>query len=261
MSEASIPMRVERLPGHVAWVTIDRPEARNAINAAVAAGLEAAIDETEADPDVWVVVLGSASDDVFCAGADLKEVSAGRGKALMTERGGFAGFVYRDRTKPWIAAINGKAFAGGMEIMLACDLVVADAQAAFALPEVMRSLVAAAGGLYRLPRAIPPNIATELILTGGQLDAKRAHELGLVNRLAAPGCLRESALALAAEIVKNAPLAVRESLRVVRRANDLDEETLRAMTREALTSVVASEDFKEGPRAFVEKRPPLWTGR
>jgi enoyl-CoA hydratase len=261
MSEAPNPVRVERLPGHVAWVKIDRPEARNAINAAVARGLEAAIDETETDSDVWVVILGSAGSDVFCAGADLKEVSAGRGKTLMTERGGFAGFVHRDRSKPWIAAIDGKAFAGGMEIALACDLLVAGEQATFALPEVMRGLMAAAGGLYRLPRAIAPNIATELILTGGQLGAMRAHQLGLVNRLAASGQLRESALALAAEIAKNSPVAVRESLRVIRRARDFDEDALREMTHRAFAAVAASEDFKEGPRAFIEKRAPRWTGR
>lgn len=254
---------VERLPGHVALVTIDRPEARNAVNGDVASGLEAAVDATEADDDIRAVVLTGAGREAFCAGADLKEVSAGRGSALRTERGGFAGFVYRERSKPWIAAVNGKALAGGTELVLACDLVVAVRQAAFGLPEVLRGLIAAAGGLYRLPRAIPPNIALELILTAGQLDAERAHGFGLVNRLVddVEG-LREAALALAAEIARNAPVAVRQSLRVAREANSgLDEAALRALTRDAFERVAASEDFKEGPRAFIEKRAPRWTGR
>ena len=254
---------VERLPGHVALVTIDRPEARNAVNGDVASGLEAAVDATEADDDIRAVVLTGAGREAFCAGADLKEVSAGRGSALRTERGGFAGFVYRERSKPWIAAVNGKALAGGTELVLACDLVVAVRQAAFGLPEVLRGLIAAAGGLYRLPRAIPPNIALELILTAGQLDAERAHGFGLVNRLVADvEGLREAALALAAEIARNAPVAVRQSLRVAREANSgLDEAALRALTRDAFERVAASEDFKEGPRAFIEKRAPRWTGR
>ncbi|GER17633.1 enoyl-CoA hydratase-related protein [Variovorax boronicumulans] len=254
---------VERLPGHVALVTIDRPEARNAVNGDVASGLEAAVDATEVDDDIRAVVLTGAGREAFCAGADLKEVSAGRGSALRTERGGFAGFVYRERSKPWIAAVNGKALAGGTELVLACDLVVAVRQAAFGLPEVLRGLIAAAGGLYRLPRAIPPNIALELILTAGQLDAERAHGFGLVNRLVADvEGLREAALALAAEIARNGPVAVRQSLRVAREANSgLDEAALRALTRDAFERVAASEDFKEGPRAFIEKRAPRWTGR
>lgn len=254
---------VERLPGHVALVTIDRPEARNAVNGDVATGLEAAVDATEADDDIRAVVLTGAGREAFCAGADLKEVSAGRGSALRTERGGFAGFVYRERSKPWIAAVNGKALAGGTELVLACDLVVAVRQAAFGLPEVLRGLIAAAGGLYRLPRAIPPNIALELILTAGQLDAERAHGFGLVNRLV-PDVegLREAALSLAAEIARNGPVAVRQSLRVAREANSgLDEAALRALTRDAFERVAASEDFKEGPRAFIEKRAPRWSGR
>lgn len=254
---------LERLPGHVALVTIDRPEARNAVNGEVAVGLEAAVDATEADDDIRAVVLTGAGREAFCAGADLKEVSAGRGSALRTERGGFGGFVFRERSKPWIAAVNGKALAGGTELVLACDLVVAVRQAAFGLPEVLRGLIAAAGGLYRLPRAIPPNIALELILTAGQLDAERAHGFGLVNRLVDDvDALREAALGLAGEIARNAPVAVRQSLRVAREANSgLDEAALRALTRDAFEHVAASEDFKEGPRAFIEKRAPRWTGR
>lgn len=254
---------VERLPGHIALVTIDRPEARNAVNGEVAAGLEAAIDETEADDDIHVVVLTGAGRDVFCAGADLKEILAGRASLLRTERGGFAGFVFRERSKPWIAAVNGKALAGGMELVLACELVVAVERASFGLPEVMRGLIAAAGGLYRLPRAIPPNVAMELILTAGELDAARAHQLGLVNRLIPDvDALRSAALELAAQVARNAPVAVRQSLRVARAARGaMDEAALRELSRDAFGRVAASEDFKEGPCAFIEKRAPRWSGR
>lgn len=254
-------VRLEKLPGHIALVTIDRPEARNAVNGAVATGLEAAVDATEADDDIRVVVLTGAGQEAFCAGADLKEIAAGRGHALSTERGGFAGFVYRERSKPWIAAVNGMALAGGTELTLACDLVVAADRAAFGLPEVLRGLIAAAGGLYRLPRALPPNIALELILTAGRLDATRAHQLGWVNRVVPAEDLREAALALAAEITRNAPTAVRESLRVARMANELDEAALRALTATTMQRMAASEDYREGPLAFIEKRAPRWTGR
>jgi len=254
---------VEHLPGHIARVTIDRAGARNAVNGEVASGLEAAVDATEADDDVRVVVLTGAGSEAFCAGADLKEIAAGRAAALRTERGGFGGFVFRERSKPWIAAVNGKALAGGTELVLACDLVVAVRSAGFGLPEVKRGLVAAAGGLYRLPRAIAPNIALELILTAGELDAVRAHHLGLVNHLADDlPALQDAAVALAGRIARNAPVAVRQSLHVARQANNgLDEQALRLLSRQAFEAVAASEDFKEGPRAFIEKREPRWSGR
>jgi enoyl-CoA hydratase len=252
---------LERQPGHVALVTLNRPDARNAINSTVAHALEAIVEETEADPDIWVVVLTGAGSGVFCAGADLKEVAAGRGPELFTERGGFAGFTHAERGKPWIAAVNGKALAGGCEIVLACELVVAAEDAAFGLPEVLRGLTAAAGGMYRLPRALPRNLALELIMTADPLDARRAHEHGLVNRLVPAERVVAEALALAARITRNAPIAVRESLRVARQAADLSEAELRALTKQARDRVAASEDYKEGPRAFIEKREPRWTGR
>jgi len=156
MSETSdAAVLIERAADHVALVTINRPAARNAVNGAVASGLEAAIDQTEADPDIWAVIITGAGNQAFCAGADLKEISAGRGAGLRTERGGFAGFVHAPRTKPWIAAVNGPALAGGCEIVLTCELVVAAEGAVFGLPEVKRGLMAVAGGLYRLPRVLP----------------------------------------------------------------------------------------------------------
>lgn len=253
---------LQRLHPHLALVTINRPDARNAIDGDVTRGLEQAIDDTEADADVWVVILTGAGDAAFCAGADLKAVSGGRGAELWTERGGFAGFVHRPRSKPWIAAVNGPALAGGCEIALACDLVVAVPGARFGLPEVKRGLIASAGGLYRLPRALPPALAREMILTGDPIDAARAHALGLVNALVADGStLLDCAQALAARITCNAPVSVRESLGVARQALDLSDAELRRASEQAQARNMASEDFKEGPRAFIEKRAPRWSGR
>ncbi|MGX7706041.1 enoyl-CoA hydratase-related protein [Methylobacterium sp. Gmos1] len=254
------PVLVERVGAHVAVVTLNRPAARNAVDPGLARALARAVAETEADDAVRAVVL-AGSRSVFCAGADLKVVAEGRADDLWTETGGFAGFVHAARAKPWIAAVDGPALAGGCEIALACELVVAGEGASFGLPEVTRGLVAAAGGLYRLPRALPRAVALELILTGARLEASRAHALGLVNRLAAPGAARAEALALAQTIAGNAPLAVRESLAVARLAPDSDEAALRAASAAARARVQASEDYREGPRAFVEKRPPQWSGR
>ena len=262
MSEPTAPVvTLQRLPGHVGLVTLSRPEARNAVNADLAAALEAIVDETERDPDLWAVVLTGAGSGVFCAGADLNAVAAGRGAELFTARGGFAGFLYAERAKPWIAAVHGKALAGGFEIVLACDLVVAAEDAAFGLPEVTRGLIAAAGGLYRLPRALPRNLALELAITGETLDAQRAERHGLVNRVVPAAQVVEEALAIAQSITRNAPVAVRESLRVARNACDLGELEARALTKVSRDRVAQTEDFKEGPRAFVEKREPRWLGR
>ena len=252
---------IERLPDHVTLVTINRPEARNAVNGDVATGLDAAVAQTEADPDTWVVILTGTGNDAFCAGADLKAVSSGNGHALRTDRGGFAGFVHAPRTKPWIAAINGPALAGGCELALACDLRVAVPESRFGLPEVKRGLVASAGGLYRLPRALPQAVALEMILSGDPIPAERALTLGMVNALAPREGLIAAAQALAARITVNAPVAVRQSLSVARLALDLGDAELQTESARAQQTNMASEDFKEGPLAFIEKRAPRWTGR
>src|SRR5687768_15011709 len=200
--------------GHVAVLTINRPEARNAVNGDVASGIEEAIDKIEADDDTWVSVLTGAG-TVFCAGADLKAISSGQAGGLNTKRGGFAGFVRRERTKPMIAAVDGRAFAGGCEIALACDLIVASSPAEFGIPEVKRSLVAAGGGLIRLPQVLPGKIAMELALTGDPITAERAYALGMINELVEAGGAVDAAVALAERICVNAPLAVRESRKVV----------------------------------------------
>ena len=249
----------------VAVITLNRPDARNAVNGEVAEAMEAAIDRMEADDGVWVGVVQANTEGqerpVFCAGADLKAINSGQGGSLMTERGGFAGFAYRERKKPVIVAVDGLATAGGCEIVLAADLVVASTRSAFGLAEVKRNLVAGAGGLFRLPRAIGRNAAMELILTGEPLTAERAHQLGLVNRLVEPGEATTEALRLAGQITAAAPLAVWESRKVVLAAATEDDDTLKRMTDEAMGVVMRSEDIGEGLTAFIEKRPPQWKGR
>ncbi|MYL99737.1 enoyl-CoA hydratase [Novosphingobium sp. FGD1] len=252
---------IERALPHVALVTINRPDARNAINGAVARELERAVLQTEADDDIRCVVLTGAGDRAFCAGADLKEISAGRIGDLVTRAGGFAGFVRAERRKPWIAAVNGVALAGGTEIVLACDMTVASDDARFGLPEVKRGLAALAGGLYRLPRALPRAIALELIATGEPISAERAHTFGLINRLAPKSDLMSAAFALAETIAANAPIAVRESLCIARAAFDRAESELEADAAAMGRRLALTEDYQEGPRAFIEKRSPEWTGR
>jgi enoyl-CoA hydratase len=246
--------------GRVGVLTINRPDKKNAVNGDVARGMEAAIDRLEDDPEVWVGVLfGEGS--VFCAGADLKAINEGRAGELQTERGGFGGLVARERTKPLIAAVDGPALAGGTELVLACDLVVASTRASFGIPEVKRSLVAAAGGLFRLPRLLPRNIALELGLTGDPISAERAASYGLVNEVCAAGEALSSALALADRIAANAPLAVRETLRLMLSLKDVDDETGFKESGAAMINLANTEDFWEGPKAFLEKRDPAWKGK
>jgi enoyl-CoA hydratase len=246
--------------GPFAVIKINRPAARNAVNAEVAQGIEGAIDKIEADDSIWVGIL-TGEPPVFCAGADLKEINAGRAASLATERGGFGGITQRERTKPIIAAVDGPALAGGTEIALACDLIVASTTASFGIPEVKRSLVAAGGGLFRLGRKIPFNLAMELALTGDPIAAQQAHHHGLVNRLVEPGKALDGATALAEQICANAPVAVRESRKVVLEATNAADEVGWKMSIEGMAAAMSSEDFSEGLTAFIEKRPPQWKGR
>jgi len=247
-------------------ITLNRPQARNAVDREMALGIEAAVDRLEDDPEVWVGVLcantGEQARPVFCAGADLKVVrETGSAATLDTERGGFGGFVYRERVKPIVVAVDGLATAGGTEIVLAADVVVATTRSAFGLAEVRHNLIAAAGGLFRLPRAIGRAAAMDAILTGEPIDARRAYDLGLVSRLVEPGTALDAAMGVAHQIVAAAPLAVRASRRVVLAAASDDDATLRQVSRELLDELLTSEDATEGLLAFAEKRPPRWHGR
>lgn len=254
-------VQLRRVGAHIAVLTLNRPQARNAVNAALAQALEQHVQTVEADAQVRVAILTGAGSQAFCAGADLKELAGGSAPgARSTPDGGFAGFVNAPRRKLWIAAVNGAAVAGGLELMLACDLVVASERAIFGLPEVQRGLIAAAGGIYRLPRSLPRAIALEMIATGDPIDAHRALALGLVNRVVAPDEVLHSALQLAERVCANAPFAVTESLAVARRVPDLDEAALQVLARDAIARLVKTDDYLEGPRAFAEHRSPRWTG-
>jgi enoyl-CoA hydratase/carnithine racemase len=247
--------------GHVEILTINRPEARNAINGDVSTAMSAALDKLAADDDCSVVVLTGAGDKAFSAGMDLKAFATGEGGAIMGGSGGFAGITQRQFPKPIIAAVNGAALAGGCEIMLSCDLVVAAEHATFGIPEAKRGLVAGAGGLIRLPKRLPLAIALELALTGDSIDAARALALGLVNRVVPAERLMEETMALAATIADNAPLAVRWSKHVMVRAAGVSEEEGWKLNAEAGGVVFSSADAMKGPVAFAEKRKPNWQGR
>lgn len=251
--------------GRIGIITLNRPEARNAVNGDVASGVEAALDAIEADDDIWVgiVTANTAGQEkpVFCAGADLKAINSGNAGGLSTKRGGFAGIAYRERRKPVIVAVDGLATAGGCEIVLSCDLVVASNRSSFGLAEVKRNLIAGAGGLFRLPRAIGRSAALEIILTGEPLAAQRAYELGLVNHVVAPDQVMPKALEIAARICAAAPLAVWASRKVVLASAYEDDETLINMTNAEFGAIMASEDTKEGLNAFIEKRLPSWKAR
>ena len=244
--------------GRVAILTINRPEARNAINQATALALEAALSATEADDDVAVVVLTGAGDKAFSAGMDLKAFAAGE---VPFTPSGFGGITNRALVKPLIAAVNGAALAGGFEIVLSCDLVVAAEHARFGIPEASRGLIAGAGGLIRLAKRTSRAAALEMALTAEPVSAERAYELGLVNRVVPADSLRDAALALAESIAANAPLAVRESKRVVLASLEMTEAEAWEMNNAAFAAIGRSADALEGAVAFAEKRPPVWTGK
>jgi enoyl-CoA hydratase len=237
-------------------ITINRPKAKNAVNSAVANGLAAAVDRLDGDPGLSVGIVTGAGGS-FCAGMDLKAFA--RGELPIVEGRGM-GFTERPPVKPLIAAVEGYALAGGTELALATDLIVASKDSAFGIPEVKRGLVAGGGGLLRLPQRIPAAIAMELALTGENLSAERAYQLGLVSVLAEPGKALEAAIALAEKIAANGPLAVAATKRIIVESRGWSPETMFAEQNKILMPVFSSNDAKEGAVAFAEKRPARWTG-
>lgn len=247
---------VER-DGHTMIITINRPAVRNAVNHAVSQAIADAMDELDSDRDLRVGILTGAG-GTFSAGMDLKGFLAGEPREV--EGRGFGGFTEVPPVKPVIAAVEGFALAGGCEMALSCDLMVAAEDAAFGLPEVKRGLIAGSGGLLRLPRRIPPQVAMEYALTGETLSAADAHRWGLVNRLTAPGEALAGARELAARITVNAPLAVQVTKQVIGSGPSGPEPADWAGQRESLERVLNSADAREGSQAFLEKRAPLWRG-
>ena len=239
-------------------ITINRPEARNAVNRAVSYGVCAAVDELDARDDLRVGILTGAGGS-FCSGMDLKAFL--RGEITRVEGRGILGIAMTPPKKPLIAAVEGYALAGGFEAMLACDLTVAARNAQFGLPEVKRGLAAAAGGLLRLPRMIPQRIAMELALTGDMISAERAAQYGLINILTEPGEALAEARRLAARIIANAPLSVAASKRVINEQRDWPLGEMFARQQEITAPILASADAREGAAAFAEKRKPAWKGR
>jgi crotonobetainyl-CoA hydratase len=260
------PVTVETR-GHVMIVTINRPEARNAINAQVHEGVGDALEAADGDANIRAVIVTGAGDKAFCAGADLVALSRGESLApddKVKQAWGFAGLVSHPISTPVIAAVNGHALGGGLEIALACDLVVAVDDAKFGLPEPKRGLFAAAGGVFRLGQQLPKKVAMEMILTGDPISAERALALGLINAIAPREALLDTALALAERITVNAPLSVQASKRVAEGILDgkvaREEEAWRQNQAEAVR-VFTSADSREGPRAFAEKRTPVWQAK
>ena len=241
----------------VGVITIDRPDVRNAIDLPTAQQIAAALDEVDERADILAAVLTGAG-PVFSAGMDLKAFSATGERPLVDGRGAF-GICERATEKPIIAAVEGKALGGGTEIALACDFIVAAEDSQFGLPEVRRGLVAAAGGVLRLPRRIPHAVALEMIMTGEPIDAARAHSLGLVNHVVKPGAACDRAVALARLIAANAPMAVKTAKFLVNSAVDWPATEMFGLQRSHVDPVRSSNDAAEGARAFVEKRSPVWT--
>jgi enoyl-CoA hydratase/carnithine racemase len=254
-----------RLHDHIAVLTFDRPEVRNALDPEHTAIVDAHMEEWESDDDVWVVVVTATGEHAFSTGMDLKARHAANESGPRTHRvtrgKGFASIAGRHFPKPLIAAVNGLAVGGGFELCLACDLVVAEAHAWFALPEARRGLVAASGGLERMARRVPPAVAAFHVMTGAPITAARALELGLVNEVVGRGEALGRALVLAAAVCESSPLAVRLSKRVMRMAMETGQAELDAAVLDAIETVGGSADMREGVAAFVEKRPPRWVGR
>lgn len=247
----------------VALITLNRPAKRNAVNGELARELEAAVDRLESDSGVIVGILRATMNEgprpVFCAGHDMSAMGGSQDDAV-TKRGGFAGIVKRNREKPLIAAVDGLATAGGCEMVLACDIVVASERAAFSLPEVKWNLFAGGGGVFRLPRVIGKYVAMDILLTGGELSAERAYQFGLVSRLVRRGSVDDAAMTVAREISRNGRRAVQLTRRAAAAADYIDDDHAWEMCEQFSAQILASADTLEGLRAFAEKRQPKFPG-
>jgi enoyl-CoA hydratase/carnithine racemase len=255
------PVVLRERRGPVEVLTLNRPEARNAVNGEVAKQMTAALDDLDKDEELRAIVLTGAGDKAFCAGMDLKAFGAGAGGSIGAGTGGFGGFARRAMPVPVIAAVNGPALAGGFELVLGCDMVVAAEHATFGIPEVKRGLLAAGGGLVRLPKRVPLATALEMALTGDPITAARAYELGLVNLVVPADRVLDEALALAGRVIENAPLSVRYSRQLIIQAAEVSEEEAWKLSDAATQIVFSSPDSREGALAFAEKRKPNWQGR
>ncbi len=255
MSEQTPPPLLVEIRGNIQIMTLNRPEARNAVTLEMAEAMAAALDALDANPDVSVGIINGAG-GTFCAGMDLKGFLQGKRPSLPGR--GFCGITMKPPRKPIIAAVEGYALAGGFEVVLACDLIVASREARFGLPEVKRGLAAAGGGLLRLTRRMPYHIAMECILTGDMLSAERAHQNGLINRMTEPGAALDAAIELAQAVAANGPLSLVASKQVVTESVDWSREEMFDRQAAITNPVFASQDAREGAAAFAEKRKPVW---
>ena len=254
-NQAKLPIVHTRREGHILFISMQREAKRNAIDREMADGIDAALNQLDDDDSLWVGIL-SGTDSIFCAGSDLTCDGD-----YNTERGGEYGIIRRVRRKPLVAAVEGPALGGGLEIVLSCDLVVASRKARFGLPEVSIGVIPTCAALFRAPNALPLNLARELILTGEPIGAERAHSVGLVNHLTEPGETLSQATKLAERILQNAPLSVQNCLSAVNQYTSQTEDIGWRLTREAFEGIRNTEDIKEGVTSFLEKRPPQWKAR
>lgn len=262
---AVVPVVLVETIGHTMVITLNRPEARNAVNAEVGRLVGAAVTQADEDPEIRAIIVTGSGDQAFSAGADLKAIM--RGEPVLEpgrEEWNFAGFANHFTSKPTIAAVNGNALGGGMELALSCDLIVAAEHAGFGLPEPGRGLLAGGGGVFRVVDQLPHRVAMRLLLTGEPMPAKEALQWGLINEVVPAGAALEAALALAAKIEKNAPLAIQATKRIAYGARDgvrTDEDAFWQQSSDEFLALLGSEDAMEGPTAFAEKRPPVWKSR
>ena len=261
MSDSTEPVLLIERKEHILILTMNRPSAANAVNPELAHAVDDALDMAEQDDDVYAVILTGAGDRVFCGGLDLKHLAAHGSKDCIFPGRGFAGLTERYFSKPLICAVNGFALGGGTELALACDLIVAAEHAKFGLPEIKRGIFAAAGGPIRLMRSLPKAAAMEILLTGDPVTAQRALEIGMINRVVPYEQLMDEAVAMAERVICNAPLSVRGTKELAYKSYGLSIEEAFRISDDVSARIRVTEDAKEGPRAFAEKRPPVWKGR